>query len=118
MIEPKSIKRDAKQGLSITWSDGDHTLMTCKLLRRECPCAECKMKRGEDSHSSPLTPKKSLLRVVEHTTEESLTIDQIWMVGNYALGMKWADGHDSGIYTFEYLRMLSQQPHQNPNGVA
>jgi DUF971 family protein len=27
-------------------------------------------------------------------------------VGNYALHFSWSDGHDSGIYTFEYLREL------------
>ena len=28
------------------------------------------------------------------------------MVGNYALNPTWDDGHETGIYTFEYLRSL------------
>jgi DUF971 family protein len=106
MKVPSAIKRDPKKGLFITWNSGESSLISRDTLRRECPCAECKMKRGEDSHSTPLTPKKSLLKIVEHSTEESLTIEQIWMVGNYALGVKWADNHDSGIYTFDYLASL------------
>jgi len=29
------------------------------------------------------------------------------MVGNYAICPVWASGHDTGIYTFDYLRSLS-----------
>jgi DUF971 family protein len=31
------------------------------------------------------------------------------MVGNYALNPRWSDGHETGIYTFEYLRDLSER---------
>jgi DUF971 family protein len=27
-------------------------------------------------------------------------------VGNYALNLVWKDGHQTGIYTFEFLRSL------------
>jgi DUF971 family protein len=30
-------------------------------------------------------------------------------VGNYALNPRWADGHETGIYSFEYLRVLSDR---------
>ena len=67
------------------------------------------MERGDDSHANPLTAKKkSIFKIIEHTSEESLTLTQIWGVGNYALGLKWADGHDSGIYTYEFLGGLCQ----------
>ena len=29
-------------------------------------------------------------------------------VGNYAYGIEFSDGHDTGIYTFEYLRELGE----------
>jgi ATP-binding protein involved in chromosome partitioning len=115
MKVPSAIKRDPQQGLFITWNSGEVSLMTREVLRKECPCAECKMKRGEDTHSSPLTPKKSLLKVVEHTSEQALTLERIWMVGNYALGIAWGDGHDSGIYTFDYLAQLDGDTHLHQN---
>jgi DUF971 family protein len=30
------------------------------------------------------------------------------MVGGYALQPHWADGHESGIYSFQYLRRLAE----------
>lgn len=47
-----------------------------------------------------------MLTVIEHTATEQLTLTEIWGVGNYALGIAWADGHSSGIYSFEYLYEL------------
>jgi ATP-binding protein involved in chromosome partitioning len=36
-----------------------------------------------------------------------LAIRRIWSVGNYALGMAFSDGHDTGIYTFKALRAMA-----------
>jgi DUF971 family protein len=36
-------------------------------------------------------------------------LESISSVGNYAISPRWADGHETGIYTFEYLRTLSEQ---------
>ncbi|MBX7145661.1 MAG: DUF971 domain-containing protein [Oligoflexia bacterium] len=106
MQTPVEIRR-LDSGLQIVWRDGNKTEIDSARLRQNCPCAECREKRGDSSHSSPLTPtKKSSLRVVEATREESLRLIKIWGVGNYALGIAWGDGHDSGIYTFEFLRTL------------
>jgi len=38
-------------------------------------------------------------------------------VGNYALQFGWSDGHDTGIYTFEYLRKLCPCPECLPGGL-
>ena len=35
-----------------------------------------------------------------------MELREIEQVGNYALGLTWADGHSSGIYSFRYLRTL------------
>jgi len=34
-------------------------------------------------------------------------LTRVWSVGNYALGMAFSDGHDTGIYTFKALRALA-----------
>jgi len=36
-----------------------------------------------------------------------LEISELEQVGNYAIGLAWADGHTGGIYSFEYLRDLA-----------
>ena len=38
-------------------------------------------------------------------------------VGNYALQFSWSDGHDTGIYTFDYLRKLCPCPQCRPQGL-
>lgn len=105
---PIEIRRLGTDGLSITWSDESSAHITSDVLRKHCPCAECKMKRGEDTHSTPLTPKKSLLTVIEHTREESISLQSVAPVGQYAISIAWGDGHDSGIYTYSLLYSLSK----------
>jgi ATP-binding protein involved in chromosome partitioning len=45
--------------------------------------------------------------IVENTIEKELELTEIWGVGQYALGMTWGDGHNTGIYPFSYLRELA-----------
>jgi DUF971 family protein len=60
-------------------------------VRGYCPCANCQ------GHGGP----------VEFQPGRDSDLQDIREVGNYALCFVWADGHDSGIYSFEYLRSLS-----------
>lgn len=106
-MKPLEIKKIPNEGLSIKWSSGAETFINQKKLRANCPCAECLQKRGEDSHENPLTPKKKKLQIVEHTYTESITLENITAIGNYGLKLQWADNHQTGIYTFEFLAELS-----------
>lgn len=40
------------------------------------------------------------------TPKRSYALSNLSVVGNYALQPTWDDGHDTGIYTFEYLYRL------------
>ena len=95
-------------GLAIKWGDGSSSSLSSEVLRRECPCASCKEKRGDTTHAKPLTGKKRSLSIVENTIEQETSLQEIWAVGQYALGIRWGDGHDSGIYPFELLRELGK----------
>jgi DUF971 family protein len=104
-------------GLSLSFENNDGWVKTIELssetLRKECPCASCQQKRGDTSHAAPLsgkTSRSSLLKVIKSTSEEECNLEKIWLLGNYAVGMKWADGHDSGIYTFSFLTELAEKP--------
>ena len=66
-----------------------------------CPCAGCKQERAEESAG-----KKPLLKVLPRDYEGELVISAADLVGNYALKLTWSDGHDTGIYSFSYLRQL------------
>lgn len=116
-LQIKRVPPDQGGGLEIIWNDGSQSQITAKRLRESCPCAECQEIRGSSTHQKPLSPqretgsenkpKSSLLKVVSATIDESLTLNEIWGIGNYALGLRWQDKHDSGIYSYALLRELA-----------
>ena len=107
-MTPLEIRRIGSEGLSIAWSDGSETRFDSRALRTHCPCAECRAKRGDDSHIAPLTAKKRSLVVLDASAEEELELKSVWGVGNYAIGIEWGDGHTTGIYTFSFLQELGR----------
>lgn len=109
MPSPKQIKRLSPSELKIEWNDDSVSILPSLLLRRNCPCAGCAEARGDLNHSKPLSGtsnKKSLLSIVSNTIEEETLLEEVWGIGNYALGLRWGDGHATGIYTFTKLYEL------------
>lgn len=99
--------RRLENGVALTWADGTQHRISSEKLRVECPCAGCREARGDSTHAKPLTGKKSSLRVISASKDEETKLKSLWAVGNYAVGIEWADGHSTGIYTYEYLRQLA-----------
>lgn len=81
-------------GLRLHWADGHVQSLAPRDLRIVCPCAQC---RDEMTGARLLDPG---------TVPLDLRITRIWSVGNYALGLAFSDGHDTGIYTFKALRAM------------
>ncbi len=100
------LKKD--EHLAIDWQDGRRGVYSLTLLRSMCPCAQCRMVRdGTNPHDiSPVPKKKSLLTILPGNYSEKLTVVNAELVGNYAMKIHWSDGHDSGIYSFQYLREI------------
>jgi DUF971 family protein len=85
--------------LAIKWDDGSESFIPLEKLRRACPCAGCKgevdiMGNLYKNPEQPLSPKAFELVRVEP-------------IGTYAVQPVWADGHATGIYTFDYLRRVA-----------
>lgn len=97
---PLEIKNDKLSGLTVTWPDGAVQNLSAEKLRRQCPCAVCRAERAQDAG------RPSSLRIVESSADEQTRLVQIRPVGTYAIALRWGDGHDTGIYSFEYLRSL------------
>src|SRR3954454_10573121 len=100
------LKRDEK--LEIDWQDGKRCVYSLTLLRSMCPCAQCKLVRDQrDPHeiAAPVR-KKPMLTILPGNYAEAMTVKDAQMIGNYAIKIEWSDGHDSGIYSFEYLRSI------------
>ena len=82
--------------LLIEWADGAVQRIPYRELRTACPCAVCQGEMGR--------PGRFQLDPELRPGEDELA--DIRMVGNYGLGAVWADGHSTGIHTFEQLRAL------------
>ncbi len=93
------LKKDEK--LEIEWEDGRKSVYKIDYLRAMCPCATCKATREEGAG------KKSLLTVLPGNYAGALSVSGAELVGNYAIKLSWSDGHDTGIYSFGYLRDIA-----------
>lgn len=98
-MSPKQIKVVDKTKLKIVWQDDSEIAIGLQYLRDECPCAECK---GETILLKTIRPPK--LNVLVPGMYE---IKNIEVVGGYAIQISWGDGHDTGIYSWDYLQMLA-----------
>ena len=97
-LEPKNIQLIGEE-LAIQWSDGVESYLPLEQLRRACPCAAC---GGEpDVLGNIARPDVSY-------SDKSFMLAGFQIVGGYAVQPRWADGHDTGLYSFTYLRRLSQ----------
>jgi len=83
--------------LAIAWSDGREQFLSLEYLRRNCPCAAC---AGEpDGVMAAAKPQV-------HYSAASFLLRQIDRIGGYALQPIWQDGHQTGLYSYQYLREL------------
>lgn len=92
MIQPAQIVQESDSRLSIKWSDDTESNYTAAQLRRACPCASCK---------DEWTGEKIL---DEQQINDDLTFTAMSIVGRYALNFVFSDNHDTGIFSFAYLR--------------
>jgi DUF971 family protein len=95
MIEPVKIVEESDSEVSIEWSDGAESRYTAVELRRSCPCAAC---------VDEWTGTKTL---DERSVPDDLAFKHISIVGRYALNFHFTDGHDTGIFSFAYLRKIA-----------
>ena len=102
MVKPKTIQQFPSGELGIIWEDGHESVYAPEQLRNNCPCATCKGRHPEEVRSHPFE-----LKVIKQHPGQ-LTITRVTQVGHYAINLRWGDGHDTGIYTYDHLRELCQ----------
>jgi DUF971 family protein len=108
-ITPTRLKLTKEQQLEIDWQDGFKSVYSISYLRSMCPCAQCRVVReGSDPHDiSPAPKPKPMLTILPGNYSGQITVTQAEKVGNYAIKLVFSDQHDTGIYSFEYLREIS-----------
>ena len=80
--------------LHIKWKDDHETVYTAAQLRAICPCAGCSVARAERGASPAQDPP-------DHSGVACLSLEPC---GNYAIRLKFSDGHNTGIYSWDILR--------------
>ena len=103
-IEAHPIHLDLKKdrGLTIQWNDGTSSYYSIPYLRKMSPSADAKQLREEMSRN-PLTVLPS-----NFGSSANLTAVDAEFVGNYAIRIRFSDGHDTGIFSWRYLREIDR----------
>jgi DUF971 family protein len=96
-----------RESLSLIWPDGHLGRTSLKSLRDNCPCAGC---QGETVLLKTYAP----MPTPEMPGKYKLVGAN--QVGSYALALSWADGHQTGIYTWESLRSMCECKICTPDG--
>jgi DUF971 family protein len=102
--DPKSVTVNltAGTGMDIEWKDGHHSSYSFKWLRDACPCALCDEERGKSGREpgDPPKPAPGALPMFKAPAKPL----QAEPVGKYAIRFQWNDGHELGIYSWDFLR--------------
>lgn len=95
------VKLDLKKdrGLTIEWPDGTTSYYSVGYLRKMSPSADMRQLR-EEMAKNPLTVLPA------GGSRGPLVAEAAELVGNYAIKIRFSDGHDTGIYSWAYLREI------------
>lgn len=86
--------RKAARTLDVTFDDGLSVSLPAEYLRVESPSAEV---QGHGAETKKTVGGK-----------QAVTIERLEPVGNYAVRILFGDGHDSGLFTWDYLYELGE----------
>ena len=84
--------------VAIKWEDGSNSILAYYKLRSLCPCAFCSGEKDVmgNIYKGPTINIDKKVRIIRYSA-----------VGHYGLQFFWSDGHKDGIYTFDFLKALS-----------
>ncbi len=95
------VRRDDGE-MVIEWHGGRIDRLPLSELRRWCPCALCSDQREHQSRD------QGLHMLTSEERDANADVADVIPVGRYAIQIKWGDGHDTGIYTYDSLRKMGE----------
>lgn len=102
---PTQIRARTEAGvLELHWSDGEVCRLPFRTLRGSCPCAAC---------VDEFTGRRL---VGPEAVDPDVRPADAGFAGNYALKITWSDGHETGLYTWSYLRELCETQGREDEG--
>ncbi|KQT65381.1 MULTISPECIES: gamma-butyrobetaine hydroxylase-like domain-containing protein [Pseudomonas] len=94
---PSDIKlHKASKTLTLTYASGEEFTLPAEFLRVHSPSAEVQ------GHGKPILQFGKL----------NVGLSKLEPAGNYALKLTFDDGHDSGLFTWEYLYELGKRQNE------
>ena len=87
--------RRARRCLEVDYEDGLRAVLRAEYLRVESPSAEI---RGHSPGERVWVPGK-----------REVNIERVEPIGHYAVRIVFTDGHDTGIYSWAFLRTLAEE---------
>jgi len=96
--QPRKITRSDPSRIEFEWDNGERTVLTTAELRALCPCAACVDELTGIRRHDPASVPPDLV----HT--------DVRLVGNYALTIRFGDGHSTGIYPYPMLWDHGRRP--------
>lgn len=103
MTRPKSVQAIGNE-IALLWDDGIESYYPMETLRALSPSAENVGERDLLGEIHGGDARKSF---------PGVTITSWNIVGNYAIQFVFSDGHNTGIYSFDYLRDISDRLGEN-----
>jgi len=102
--DPKkvNVQLTTGQGMDIEWKDGHQSHFSFAYLRDACPCALCdqdRVKAGREP-GEPVKATPGALPMFKAAMKPTEAAG----VGKYAIRFSWNDGHEHGIYSWDFLR--------------
>ncbi len=91
--------------IQLSWPDGSETRVDNRTLRLACGCAHC---------VDEMTNER---KIDESSIQKRICAMEIRTIGNYAIQIKWSDGHDTGLYPFAMIRALGADANKEPANV-
>jgi DUF971 family protein len=103
-LRPKGITLDkTAHQLRVDWGGEHISAFPLDALREACPCVVCR--GGHEKMGPQYDPN-----IIELTPVRSYQVLDLQIIGNYALQVFWDDGHNAGIYTWDYLNRICPCP--------
>ena len=94
-MKPLKIQQISETALQINWDDGHNSIYFADYMRLNCPCALCEKLQ--------LRTNPELFKNLD-----SIRFTKWEKSGNYAVKVRFSDGHSTGIYRYELLREICQ----------
>ena len=79
--------------LELAWREGKAAEVSAESLRAACRCAWCTRARIDGTSAASF---------------DTITIDRLTPVGDYAINIAFSDGHARGIYPWAYLHRIAE----------